>query len=57
MGPRNAYKDMFNNFVHSIDHVVIINQNQTRTNGLWGYVRYTRYDHKILLVRMIMLSL
>jgi hypothetical protein len=57
MGPRNAYKDMFNNFVHSIDHVVIINQNQTRTNGLWGYVRYTRYDHKILLVRMTMLSL
>jgi hypothetical protein len=51
MGPRNAYKDMLNNMVSLIDHVVINHQNQTQTNGieamfatvgLWllGQIRY-----------------
>jgi hypothetical protein len=33
---------MLNNLVSPIDHVVINHQNQTRTNGFWGHVRYTR---------------
>jgi hypothetical protein len=40
MGPRNVYKDMLNNMVSPIDHVVMNHQNQTRTNGKWGPVRY-----------------
>jgi hypothetical protein len=27
--------------VSPIDHVVMNHQNQTRTNDIWGYVRYT----------------
>jgi hypothetical protein len=27
--------------VSLIDHVVMNHQNQTRTNGIWGHVRYT----------------
>jgi hypothetical protein len=41
LGPRNVYKDMLNNMVSPIDHVVMNHQNQTRTNGKWGHVRYT----------------
>jgi hypothetical protein len=41
LGPRNVYKDMLNNMVSSIDHVVMNYQNQTRTNGIWGHVCYT----------------
>jgi hypothetical protein len=41
MGPGNSYKDMLNNLVSPIDHHVVINQqNQTRTNDLGGHVRY-----------------
>jgi hypothetical protein len=40
LGPRNVYKDMLNNMVSPIDHVVMNHQNQTRTNGKWGHVRY-----------------
>jgi hypothetical protein len=40
MGPRNVYKDMLNNMVSPIDHVIMNHQNQTRTNGIWGHVRY-----------------
>jgi hypothetical protein len=32
-GPRNVYKDMLNNMVSPIDHVVMNHQNQTQTNG------------------------
>jgi hypothetical protein len=41
LGPINIYKDMLNNMVSPIDHVVMNHQNQTRTNGIWGHVRYT----------------
>jgi hypothetical protein len=34
LGPRNVYKDMINNMVSPIDHVVMNHQNQTRTNDL-----------------------
>jgi hypothetical protein len=40
LGPRNVYKDMLNNMVSPIDHVVMNHQNQTRTNVKWGHVRY-----------------
>jgi hypothetical protein len=40
MGPINAYKDMLDNMVSLIDHVVMNHQKQTRTNGKWGHVRY-----------------
>jgi hypothetical protein len=40
LGPRNVYKDMLNIMVSLIDHVVMNHQNQTRTNGKWGHVRY-----------------
>jgi hypothetical protein len=40
LGPRNVYKDMLNNMVSPIDHVVMNHQNQTRTNGIWGHIRY-----------------
>jgi hypothetical protein len=40
LGPRNVYKDMLNNMVSPVDHVVMNHQNQTRTNGKWGHVRY-----------------
>jgi hypothetical protein len=40
LGPRNVYKAMLNNMVSPIDHVVMNHQNQTRTNGKWGHVRY-----------------
>jgi hypothetical protein len=36
----NVYKDMLNNIVSLIDHVVMNHQNHTRTNGIWGHVRY-----------------
>jgi hypothetical protein len=26
------------------DHVVMNHQNQTRTNGIWGHVRYSYYS-------------
>jgi hypothetical protein len=32
--PRIVYKDMLNNMVSHIDHVVMNHQNHTRTNGL-----------------------
>jgi hypothetical protein len=31
------------------DHVVMNHQNQTRTNGIWGHVRYKRPDEKLSL--------
>jgi hypothetical protein len=34
LGPRNVYKDMINNIVSPIDHVVMNHQNQTQTNGI-----------------------
>jgi hypothetical protein len=35
MGPRyEAYKDMLNNMVNPIDHVVMNHQNQTLTNDI-----------------------
>jgi hypothetical protein len=40
LGPINVYKDMLNNMVSLIDHVVMNHQNQTRTNGIWGHARY-----------------
>jgi hypothetical protein len=40
LGPRSVYKDMLNNMVSPNDHVVMNHQNQTRTNGIWGHVRY-----------------
>jgi hypothetical protein len=40
LGPRNDYKDMLSNMVSPIDHVFMNHQNQTRTNGIWGHVRY-----------------
>jgi hypothetical protein len=36
LGPRSVYKDMLNNMVSPIDHVVMNHQNQTRTNGTWA---------------------
>jgi hypothetical protein len=39
--PRNVYKDMLNNMVSPINHVVMNHQNQTRTDGIWGHVLYT----------------
>jgi hypothetical protein len=39
------YKDMLNNLVSLINHVVINHQNQTWTNGLWGHVRYNDLSH------------
>jgi hypothetical protein len=41
LGPRSVYKDMLNNKVSPNDHVVMNHQNQTRTNGIWGHVRYS----------------
>jgi hypothetical protein len=32
LGPRNVYKDMLNNMVSPINHVVMNHQNHTRTN-------------------------
>jgi hypothetical protein len=32
--PRSVYKDMLNNVVSLIDHVVMNHKNQTRTNGI-----------------------
>jgi hypothetical protein len=32
LGPRSVYKDMLNNMVSLIDHVVMNHQNHTRTN-------------------------
>jgi hypothetical protein len=40
LGPRNGYKGMLNNMVSPTDHVVMNHQNQIRTNGIWGHVRY-----------------
>jgi hypothetical protein len=40
LGPISVYKDMLNNMVSHIDHVVMNHQNQTRTSGIWGHVRY-----------------
>jgi hypothetical protein len=40
LGPINVYKDMLKNMVSPIDHVVMNHQNQTRTNDIWGHVRY-----------------
>jgi hypothetical protein len=40
LGHRNVYKDMLNNMVSPIDHVVMNHQNHTRTNGKWGHVCY-----------------
>jgi hypothetical protein len=40
LGPRNVYKDMLNNMVSPIDHVVMNHENHTRTNGIWGHVHY-----------------
>jgi hypothetical protein len=34
MGPRNVYKDMLNNMVSPIDHVVMNHKNHTRSNGI-----------------------
>jgi hypothetical protein len=34
LGPRSVYKDMLNNMVSPIDHVVMNHQNQTQTNGI-----------------------
>jgi hypothetical protein len=31
LGPRNVYKDILNNMVSPIDHVVMNHQNHTRT--------------------------
>jgi hypothetical protein len=42
LGPRNVYKDMINNMVSPIDHVVMNHRNQTRTNGIWGHIRYSQ---------------
>jgi hypothetical protein len=47
LGPRNVYKDMLNNMFSSIDHVVMNLQNHTRTNGIWGHVRYN-LPHSLL---------
>jgi hypothetical protein len=41
LGPRSVYKDMLNNKVSPNDHVGMNHQNQTRTNGIWGHVRYS----------------
>jgi hypothetical protein len=43
LGPRNVYKDMLNNMVSLIDHVVMNDQNQTQTNGKWGHVHYSQH--------------
>jgi hypothetical protein len=40
LGPRSVYKDIINNMVSPIDHVVMNHQNQTRTNSIWGHVHY-----------------
>jgi hypothetical protein len=40
LGPISVYKDMLNNMVSHIDHVVMNHQNQTRTSGIWGHVLY-----------------
>jgi hypothetical protein len=40
LGPRNVYKNMLDNMVSLIDHVVMNHQNQTPTNGKWSHVRY-----------------
>jgi hypothetical protein len=40
LGSRSVYKDMLNNMVSPINHVVMNHQYQTRTNGIWGHVRY-----------------
>jgi hypothetical protein len=46
MGPRNVYKDVLNNMVSPIDHVVMNHQNQTRTNDIWCHVRYKDVRNK-----------
>jgi hypothetical protein len=48
MRPRNAYKDMLNNMVTLIDHVVMNHQNHTQTNDIWGHVRYSVPPSKIV---------
>jgi hypothetical protein len=40
LGTRNVYRDMLDNLVSPIDHVVMNHQNHTRTNGIWGHVHY-----------------
>jgi hypothetical protein len=45
LGLRNVYKDMLNNMVSLINHVVMNHQNQTRTNVKWGHVRYSASDY------------
>jgi hypothetical protein len=47
MGPRNVYKDILNNMVSLVDHVVMNHQNQTRTNGISGHVHYSVVDFDI----------
>jgi hypothetical protein len=47
MGPRNVYKDILNNMVSLVDHVVMNHQNQTRTNGISGHVHYNVVDFDI----------
>jgi hypothetical protein len=61
LGPRNVYKDMLNNMVSPIDHVVMNHQNQTRTNGKWGHVRYsyagTNQDLSLVIIPLTTFSL
>jgi hypothetical protein len=47
LGPGNVYKDMLNNMVSRIDHVVMNHQNHTRTNGIWDHVRYIRLQYTL----------
>jgi hypothetical protein len=46
LGPRCVYKDMVNNMISYIDHVVMNHQNQTQTNGIWGHVRYRAMENE-----------
>jgi hypothetical protein len=41
MGPTNVYKNMLNNMVSPIDHVVMNHKNHTRTNYIWGHGLYS----------------
>jgi hypothetical protein len=57
LGPRNVYKDMLNNMFSLNDHVVMNHQNQTRTNGIWGHVRYTAGVRALAPARPVELAL
>jgi hypothetical protein len=47
-------KDMLNNMVSRIDHVVMNHQNQTRNNGKWGHIRYSYASSSIYSIDILL---